>query len=261
VLGGVATLALAGCGSSDAPCGAQPGSAPGAVQAPVDCPVSTVIAVDATGALADRSLARDTSSAALRAAEQTITAGGHLRMIVFAGDADAVQVIYDDDVPTLKQSDETRRGPEEQALRTALSTTLDSALGVSHQDQALTVRVRELTHGGTSDVARAVRNALSMLRQRPGAKAMTLVSDGVQASDQLMLARRVDAGESSASLGVTLGRLLGSANGIDVLQVVGLGRLPDRVNQSARRTDALVRIWSAACKRTGATRCAMTTEL
>jgi hypothetical protein len=262
VLGAVVTFAVAGCGGGDAaPCTAVPGTAPGAVQAPSDCAVSTVIAVDATGALADRSLARDTSSAALRAAEQTITAGGHLRMIVFAGDADSVQVIYDDDVPTLKQSDETRRGPEEQALRTALTSTLDSALGVNHQDQALTVRVRELTRGGTSDVARAVRNALSMLRQRPGAKAMTLVSDGVQASDQLMLARRVDAGDSPTSLGATLGGLLGSASGIDVLQVVGLGRLPDRVNQSARRTDALVRIWNGACKRTGATRCAMTTEL
>jgi hypothetical protein len=103
VLGGVATLALAGCGGSNAPCTARPGSAPGAVQAPTDCAVSTVIAVDATGALADRSLARDTSSAALRAAEQTITAGGRLRMIVFAGDADAVQVIYDDAVPTLNR--------------------------------------------------------------------------------------------------------------------------------------------------------------
>jgi hypothetical protein len=123
------------------------------------------------------------------------------------------------------------------------------------------VRVRELTRGGTSDVARAVRNALSMLRQRTGAKAMTLVSDGVQASDELMLARRVDAGDSSANLGVTLGKLLGSARGIEVLQVVGLGRLPYRVNQSARRTDALVRIWNAACRRTGVTRCAMTTEL
>jgi hypothetical protein len=261
VLGGVATLALAGCGGSNAPCTARPGSAPGAVQAPTDCAVSTVIAVDATGALADRSLARDTSSAALRAAEQTITAGGHLRMIVFAGNADAVQVIYDDDVPTLAQSDETRRGPEEQSLRTALAATLDSALGVSRQDRALTVRVRELTRGGRSDVARAVRNALSMLRQRPGATAMTLVSDGVQASDQLMLARRVDAGDSTASLGATLGTLLGSARGIDVLQVVGLGRLPDRVNESARRTDALVRIWNAACRRTGAAHCATTTEL
>jgi hypothetical protein len=106
-----------------------------------------------------------------------------------------------------------------------------------------------------------VRNALSMLRQRPGAKAMTLVSDGVQASDQLMLARRVDAGDSTASLGATLGTLLGSARGIDVLQVVGLGRLPDRVNESARRTDALVRIWNAACRRTGAAHCATTTEL
>lgn len=261
VLGGVAISVLAGCGTSEVACTARPGSAPGAVQAPVDCAVSTVIAVDATGALADRSLARDTSSAALRAAERTITAGGHLRMIVFAGDADAVQVIYDDDVPTLAQSDETRRGPEEQNLRTALAATLDSALGISRQDRPLTVRVRELTRGGRSDVARAVRNALSTLRQQSGATAMTLVSDGVQASDQLMLARRVDAGDSPASLGTTLGTLLGSAHGIDVLQVVGLGRLPDRVNQSARRTDALVQIWSTACERTGVARCATTTEL
>ena len=90
---------------------------------------------------------------------------------------------------------------------------------------------------------------------------MTLVSDGAQASDQLMLARRIDAGDSAAQLGDELGELLGSASGVDVLQVAGLGRLPERVNQSARRTDELVEIWTTACEQTGAARCAMTTEL
>jgi hypothetical protein len=112
-----------------------------------------------------------------------------------------------------------------------------------------------------SDVARAVRNALRTLSQRDGAKAMTLVSDGAQASDQLMLARRLQAGDSSASLGAKLGELLGSADGVDVLQAVGLGRLPDRVNQSAKRTDELVEIWRTACEKTGAASCATTTEL
>ena len=46
-----------------------------------------------------------------------------------------------------------------------------------------------------------------------------------------------------------------------MLQAVGLGRLPDRVNQSARRTDELVEIWMTACERTGAANCATTTEL
>lgn len=261
MLGGVVTLALAGCGGSDEPCVAAPAGAPGGVQAPAGCAVSTVIAVDATGAIADAQLARDVSSAALRAAEQTVTAGGHLRMVVFAGDANAVEVIYDDDVPTLEQSDETRRGPEEQSLRVALASTLDSALGVSADDPQLRARVRELTRGGTSDIARAVRNALQMLAPRSGATAMTLISDGVQAGDQLMLARRLAAGDAPASLGEQLGELLGSANGIDVLQVAGLGRLPDRVNQSAQRTDALVQTWMTACERTRATRCATTTEL
>ena len=58
-------------------------------------------------------------------------------MFVFAGDANAVEVIYDDDVPTLEESDETRRGPDEQALRAALASTLDSALGVNREDPAL----------------------------------------------------------------------------------------------------------------------------
>ena len=90
---------------------------------------------------------------------------------------------------------------------------------------------------------------------------MTLVSDGAQASDQLMLAERLQAGDSEASLGRELGDLLGSASGIDLVQAVGLGRLPDRVNQSARRTDELVQIWTEACEQTGATRCETTTEL
>ncbi|MEA2157540.1 MAG: hypothetical protein QOE11_3680, partial [Solirubrobacteraceae bacterium] len=197
---GVALLALSGCGGSDAPCVARPGSAPGAVQAPDGCAVSSVIAVDATGAIRDRALARDVSSAALRAAEHTITAGGHLRMVVFAGDADSVEVIYDDDVPTLKQSDETRRGPLEQDLRSAIGATLDGALGVDRSNRALAARVRTLAHGGTSDIARAVRNALSSLRGGSGAQAMTLVSDGAQASDQLELARRLQAGDPSGRL-------------------------------------------------------------
>jgi hypothetical protein len=261
MLGGVATLAIAGCGGSDAPCAAGPGPAPGAIKAPADCAVSTVIAVDATGAIADKALAREVSSAALRAAEHTVTAGGHLRMFVFAGDANAVEVIYDDDVPTLKQSDETRRGPDEQALRSALQGTLDGALGVTRDDPALRRRVRALALGGTSDIARAVRNGLRALSSRSGAKALTLVSDGVQASDQLMLKRRIEAGDSPADLGARLGELLGPAGDVDVLQVAGLGRLPGRVNESARRTDALVEIWTTACRRAGAARCAMTTEL
>ncbi len=261
MLGGVATLALAGCGGSDAPCAAGPGSAPGAVNAPPDCAVSTVVAVDATGAIADKALAREVSSAALRAAEHTVTAGGHLRMFIFAGDANAVEVIYDDDVLTLEESDETRRGPEEQALRAALQSTLDSALGVTRDDPALRSRVRELSRGGTSDIARAVRNGLRTLSSRSGAKAMTLVSDGVQASDQLMLKRRIEAGDAPEDLGGRLGELLGAASDVNVLQVAGLGRLPGRVNQSAQRTDALVEIWMTACERAGAKRCATTTEL
>jgi len=261
ILGGVLTLALAGCGGSDASCAPAAGGAPGAIEAPDDCAVSAVIAIDATGAVADMTLARDVSSAALRAAEHTVTAGGHLRVFVFAGDANAVEVIYDDEVPTLKESDETRRGPEEQALRSALAGTLDSALGVTRDDPELTARVRELTRGGTSDIARAVRNGLRTLASRPGAKAMTLVSDGVQASDQLMLEQRVAAGDSSEDIGDDLGELLGAASDVDVMQVAGLGRLPDRVNQSAKRTDALVEIWTTACERAGAARCAMTTEL
>ena len=236
-------------------------TAPGSVQAPADCAVNAVIAVDATGALQDRALARDAGSAAVRAAEHTITAGGHLRMVVFAGDANAVEVIYDDEVPTLEELDETRRGPMEHDLRRALGSTIDSALGVIDDDEALAARVRALTRGGTSDIARAVRNALREAKQESGAAAVTLVSDGAQASDQLMLARRLEAGDASQTLASQLGELLGSAEGVDVLQAVGLGRLPDRVNQSARRTDELVDIWMTACEQTGAANCATTTEL
>jgi hypothetical protein len=262
VLFGFATLGVAACGGgSDAACTAKAGSVPGAVEAPPDCPVDTVVAVDATGALLDKSLARDVSAAASRAAEQTITAGGRLRMFVFAGDANAVEVIYDDDVPTLEQSDETRRGPDEQALRTAVASTLDSALGVNHADPALTRRVRALARGGSSDIARAVRNGLRSLEPQSGAKALTLVSDGAQASDQLKLKRRIEAGDAASELGDELGELLGSASGVDVLQVAGLGRLPRRVNESAKRTDELVEIWKTACEQAGARQCAMTTEL
>jgi hypothetical protein len=258
---GAALLALGGCGGSDTACTATPGDAPGLVDAPADCPVSSVIAVDATGALQDKALARDAGSAAVRAAEHTITAGGHLRMVVFAGDANAVEVIYDDDVPTLDALDETRRGPMEHDLRRALGATIDSALGVIDDDAELAARVRTLTRGGTSDIARAVRNALREAKQQSGAAAVTLVSDGAQASDQLMLARRLQAGDPSSRLATQLGELLGSADGVDVLQAVGLGRLPDRVNQSARRTDELVDIWMTACEQTGAANCAATTEL
>ena len=258
---GAATLALTSCGGSDAACAAKPGDTPGSVQAPADCPVSVAIAVDATGALQDRDLARDAGSAAVRAAEHTITAGGHLRMVVFAGDANAVEVIYDDEVPSLEALDETRRGPMEHDLRRALGAAIDSALGVIDEDPALAARVRELARGGTSDIARAVRNAVRDVKGQSGAAAVTLVSDGAQASDQLMLARRLQAGDSSASLGAKLGELLGSADGVDVLQAVGLGRLPDRVNQSAKRTDELVEIWRTACEKTGAASCATTTEL
>jgi hypothetical protein len=259
---GLATLSLAGCGGgSSASCVAKPGAAPGAVKAPADCPVDTVVAVDATGALSDKALARDVSAAASRAAEQTITAGGHLRMFVFAGDANAVEVIYDDDVPTLEQSDETRRGPDEQSLRNAIAASLDSALGVGNGDPALRRHVRELAKGGTSDIARAVRNGLRSLARETGAKAMTLVSDGAQSSDQLKLARAIAAGGSARKLGTELGDLVGSASGVDVLQVAGLGRLPGRVNQSARRTDQLVEIWKTACEQAGAATCEMTTEL
>jgi hypothetical protein len=76
-----------------------------------------------------------------------------------------------------------------------------------------------------------------------------------------MLAERLQAGDSEASLGRELGDLLGSASGIDLVQAVGLGRLPERVNQSARRTDELVQIWRTACEQTGAKSCATTTEL
>jgi hypothetical protein len=260
---GAAIIVLSGCGGSgsDSSCVAKPGTAPGSLQAPGSCAVSSVIAVDATGAIRDRALARDVSAAALRAAEHTITAGGHLRMVVFAGDANAVQVIYDDDVPTLDQSDETRRGPLEQDLRSALGSTLDGALGVDGSDPALAAKVRALSRGGTSDIARAVRNGLASLQQSSGARAMTLVSDGAQASDQLQLRRRLEQGASSAALARKLGALLGGADGVDVLQAVGLGRLPRRVNESARRTDELVQIWKAACERTGAASCATTTEL
>ncbi|MBW3606894.1 MAG: hypothetical protein KY463_00835 [Actinobacteria bacterium] len=223
--------------------------------------MDTVIAVDATGPLQDRALARDAGSAAVRAAEHTITAGGHLRMVVFAGDANAVEVIYDDEVPPLEELDETRRGPMEHDLRRALGSTIDSALGVSDDDEALAARVRALARGGTSDIARAVRNALREVKGHSGAAAVTLVSDGVQASDQLMLARRLQAGDSTASLAAQLGELLGDAEGVDVLQAVGLGRLPGRVNQSARRTDELVEIWKTACEQTGAANCETTTEL
>ena len=258
---GAAVLALGSCGGSDAECTAKPGAAPGSVDAPADCPVSSVIAVDATGPLQDTSLARDMGSAAVRAAEHTITAGGHLRMVVFAGDANAVEVIYDDEVPTLEQLDETRRGPTEQGLRRALGVTIDSALGVIDEDRALEARVRELTRGGTSDIARAVRNALRVAKQQSGAAVVTLVSDGAQASDQLVLKRRIEAGDSSRRLGAQLGELLGSADGVDVLQAVGLGRLPGRVNQSAQRTDELVEIWMTACEKTAAASCKTTTEL
>ena len=262
VLCSLAMLGASGCGGgSKTACTAKPGSSPGAVDAASDCPVSTVVAVDATGALLDKALARDVSAAASRAAEQTITAGGHLRMFVFAGDANAVEVIYDDDVATLEQSDETRRGPDEQALRGALASTLDSALGISRDDPALARRVRRLLEGGTSDIARAVRNALRSLSSESGATALTLVSDGAQSSDQLMLARRIAAGDPASELGDELGELLGKANGVDVVQAAGLGRLPKRVNQSAARTDELVEIWTAACEQTGAARCATTTEL
>lgn len=261
MLCGLATLGLLSCGGSDTACTPKPGSAPGAIDAPADCAVSTVIAVDATGALLDKALARDVSAAASRAAEQTNTAGGHLRIFVFAGDANAVEVIYDDDVATLEQSDETRRGPDEQARRAAIASTLDSALGVNRDDPALTRRVRELLKGGTSDIARAVRNALRSLAKESGPRALTLVSDGAQSGDQLELARRIAAGDRTAKLGDELGELLGSASDVDVLQVVGLGRLPKRVNQSSRRTDELVEVWTAACDHAGAKRCAMTTEL
>jgi len=260
-LSGLAIVAAVGCGGSDAPCVAKAGGAPGAISAPDGCAVSSVIAVDATGALQDRSLATGVSSAALRSAEHTITAGGHLRVVVFAGDANAVEVLYDDDVPTIEEQDETRRGPLEQSLRGALASTLDAALGVDGSDPELRGRVRDLSRGGTSDIARAVRNALRTLSTREGAKAMTLVSDGAQASDQLKLARRISAGDSAASLADQLGGLLGGARGIDVVQIAGLGRLPGRVNQSARRTDELVEIWNAACRQTGATQCATTTDL
>jgi hypothetical protein len=261
---GVAFLALPGCGGgggSGSGCVAKPGATPGAVRAPSDCPVSSIIAVDATGAIRDKALAKEVSSAALRAAEHTITAGGHLRMVVFAGDANAVEVIYDDAVPTLEQSDETRRGPLEQDLRAALGATLDGALGVDGSDRALAGRVKDLARGGTSDIARAVRNALRDLKQESGAQAMILVSDGAQASDQLEVARRLEAGDSSSRISAQLGELLGSADGVDLVQAVGLGRLPDRVNQSARRTDELVQIWMTACQMTGAASCATTTEL
>ena len=94
--------------------------------------------------------------------------------------------------------------------------------------------MRELLEGGTSDIARAVRNALRSLARKSGAKALTLVSDGAQSGDQLELARRIAAGDPASELGDELGELLGSASGVDLLQVVGLGRLPKRVNQSAR---------------------------
>ncbi|HVF77210.1 MAG TPA: hypothetical protein VNA28_02845 [Solirubrobacteraceae bacterium] len=258
---GVAAFGLVSCGASDAPCTADSGGAPGTIEAPADCAVDSVVALDATGAIQDRALARDAGSAALRAAEHTITAGGHLRMVVFAGDANAVEVIYDDDVPTLAELDETRRGPLEQDLRAALGETVDSALGVSRADPALTRRVRALTRGGTSDIARAVRNAVQSLKDRSGAATVTLVSDGVQASDQLTLARRLQAGDGVDDLGRQLGALLGSADGVEVLQALGLGRLPGRVNQSARRTDQLVQIWKTACEETGAKNCVTTTEL
>ena len=199
---GASMLVLGGCGGdsgSDVACTARPGDVPASIDAAPDCPVSSVIAVDATGALQDKALGRDAGSAAVRAAEHTITAGGHLRMVVFAGDANAVEVIYDDEVPTLDEVDETRRGPMEHDLRRALGATIDSALGVIDDDPALAARVRDLTRGGTSDIARAVRNALREARQRSGASAVTLVSDGAQASDQLMLKRRLDAGDSSAA--------------------------------------------------------------
>ncbi len=258
---GATILVLGGCGGSDAPCAAEPGEAPASVQAPEDCPVNAVIAVDATGALQDKALARDAGSAAVRAAEHTIVAGGHLRMVVFAGDANAVEVIYDDEVPSLEELDETRRGPMEHQLRRALGVTIDRALGVVDDDPELEARVRALSRGGTSDIARAVRNALREAKERSGAAAVTLVSDGAQASDQLMLKRRLDAGDASAGLAAQLGELLGSADGVDVLQAVGLGRLPGRVNQSAQRTDQLVEIWMTACEQTGAANCATTTEL
>lgn len=259
---GAALLALGGCGGgSDTACTAKPGDTPGSIDAPDDCPVSSVIVVDATGALADKALARDMGSAAVRAAEHTITAGGDLRMVVFAGDANAVEVIYDDQVPTLEELDETRRGPIEHDLRRALGVTIDSALGVIDEDPALRARVRELTRGGSSDIARAVRNALREAKERSGAAAVTLVSDGAQASDQLMLKRRLDAGALTSRLGAQLGALLGSADGVDVLQAVGLGRLPGRVNQSAQRTDELVEVWMTACESTGAANCETTTEL
>lgn len=261
VLGALATLAVCGCGGSGAPCVAKPGVTPGAIDAPSSCAVNTVIAVDATGALLDHSLAQDVSAAAMRAAEHTITAGGHLRMVVFAGDANAVEVIYDDDVPTLAQSDETRRGPGEQSLRNALSSTLDSALDLDQHDPTLTAHVKALARSDMSDIARAVRNGLRTLAQYSGAKALTLISDGAQSNDQLKLASRIAAGDSVFDLGARLGRLLGHANGVDVVQVAGLGRLPDGVNESARRTDKLVSIWTKACRRTAAVRCAMTTEL
>ena len=252
LLGGMLALALGGCGGSDEPCAAVAGNAPGSIEAPGDCAVSTVVAVDATGAIADRSLARDMSSAALRAAEHTVTAGGHLRMVVFAGDANAVEVIYDDDVPTLEQSDETRRGPDEQALRAALGSTLDSALGVSRDDPSLTRRVRELTRGGTSDIARAVRNALRMLQGESGHEgddARLRRRAGFRPADaqeQPRGRRRRRQARRPARRAARPGERDRFTTGH------GTGRLPDRVNQSAQRTDDLVEIWMAACEQTGA---------
>ena len=106
-----------------------------------------------------------------------------------------------------------------------------------------------------------MRNGLRSLAEESGATALTLVSDGAQSSDQLKLTRRIAAGDSASKLGGELADLLGSARGVDVLQVAGLGRLPRRVNESARRTDGLVEIWKTACEQAGATSCEMTTEL
>ena len=238
----------------------KPGFGSGAIEAPSDCAVSTVVAVDATGASA-RQVARPRRELPprSRAAEQTITAGGHLRMFVFAGDANAVEVIYDDDVPTIEQSDETRRGPDEQALRAALGTTLDGALGVTRDDPALARRVRELLEGGTSDIARAVRNALRSLGGESGAKALTLVSDGAQSGDQLDARAAHRGRRSGADDLATSSAICSAARATSTsLQAVGLGRLPERVNQSARRTDELVEIWIDGLRADRRERCATT---
>lgn len=265
-LAGLAVLLLVvtGCGgSSSSSCKTHVTRADDGTLAAGNCAFDTSIAVDVTAFPRTQEAVGGVVGHVLRSANGTITHGGHLRVTAFGRLAAREIVIYDGDVPALADQDETQRGSLEDSLRTALRGTVTAVLNGAQDRPAIARQIAQLSAGGGTDVARAVRDAAAT-GSSGREHAAVVLTDGWHLGPDFSLARVVDGnGPLTGAVAWLTAHAGKSADRDAVLEMSGLGYTPTRYtgNETPRRDDRLQAVWGAVCHRLRPGRCSINTSV